>query len=141
VAAALRRFRPNGFDAAFDGIGGSHLWRTRNFVASRGQVVAFGIAGAVKPGGRRRLSEIARLALLLGFAKLWPRPTVELYAMDQRIKTLRHEIIDDVREVIGLLSAGAIAPRIGATFPLRDAAKAHQLLESRTNIGKIVLIP
>src|SRR5262249_10882361 len=66
--AALRRFRPNGFDAAFDGIGGSHLWRTRRLVATRGQVVAFGIAGAVKPGGRRRLSEVARLALLLGFA-------------------------------------------------------------------------
>jgi NADPH2:quinone reductase len=141
AADALRRFRPSGFDAAFDGIGGSHLWRTRTFVAPRGQVVAFGIAGAVKPGGRRRLSEVGRLALLLGIARIWPRPRVELYAMDQRIRTLRHEIIDDVREMVGLLSSGAIAPRIGATFPLREAANAHQLLESRTNIGKIVLTP
>jgi NADPH2:quinone reductase len=138
---ALRRFRPGGFAAAFDGIGGSHLWRTRTFVAPHGQVVAFGIAGAVKPGGRRQLSEVARLALLLGVAKIWPRPSVELYAMDQRIKTRRHEITDDVRELIGLLATGVIAPRIGATFPLRDAARAHHLLESRTNIGKIVLVP
>jgi NADPH2:quinone reductase len=26
---ALRRFRPSGFDAAFDPIGGSHVWKTR----------------------------------------------------------------------------------------------------------------
>jgi NADPH2:quinone reductase len=140
-ADTVRRFRPGGYDAAFDGIGGSHIWKTRSFVAAHGKVVAFGVSGAVKPGGKRRLTEVARLALLLGFARLWPRPSVELYAMDQKIKVRRQEIKDDVREVIALLAAGAIVPRIGATFPLREAARAHQLLESRTNIGKVVLLP
>jgi NADPH:quinone reductase len=138
---AVRQFRPTGFDAAFDGIGGAHIWRTRSLVARHGKVVAFGIAGAVQPGGKRRLTEVARLTLLLGFARLWPRPGVELYAMDRRITSLRHEINGDTRELIGLLASGSITPRIGATFALRDAARAHELLESRTNIGKIVLIP
>src|SRR5215831_7054981 len=128
-ADAARAFRPGGFDAAFDGIGGSHLWNTRSFVARRGKVVAFGIAGAVKPGGRRQLIEVARLALLLGLAKLWPYPSVELYAMDQRIKLHRAEIIADLSDVIGLLAAGRLSPRIGATFPLREAEQAHHLLE------------
>ena len=140
-ADAVRALRPGGYDAAFDGIGGSHLWRSRSFVARRGKVVAFGIAGAVKPGGRRQLTEVARLALLLGLAKLWPYPNVELYAMDQHIKLHRAEILADVSEVTGLLAAGKLSPRIGATFPLRDAVAAHQLLESRNNMGKIVLIP
>ena len=140
-ADAVRVFRPGGFDAAFDGIGGSHLWNTRSFVARRGTVVAFGIAGAVKPGGKRRLTEVARLALLLGLTKLWPYPSVELYAMDQRIKVHREEIIADLSEVMGLLATGRLSPRIGATFPLREAARAHQWLESRNNMGKIVLIP
>lgn len=138
---SVRAFRPRGYDAAFDGIGGSHLWNTRSFVARGGTVIAFGIAGAVKPGGKRRLSEVARLACLLGLAKLWPYPRVELYAMDQHIKVHRAGIIADVGEVMALLAAAAIAPRIGAIFPLRDAVKAHQLLESRNNMGKIVLIP
>ena len=140
-AGAVRQFRLGGYDAAFDGIGGSHLWKTRSLVARHGKVVAFGISGAVKPGGKRQLTEVARLALLLGYARLWPRPSVELYAMDQRIKVHRQEIIDDLREIVALLVAGAIAPRIGATFPLREAAGAHQLLESRNNIGKVVLLP
>ncbi|MEP6619106.1 MAG: zinc-binding dehydrogenase [bacterium] len=140
---ALRQFRPEGFDAAFDPLGGSHVWKTRSLVAKHGKLVAFGIGSAVKPGGKRDLTEVARLLLLLGMAKVWPRPTAELYAMDQRVKVaaLRREIDDDLREMVALLAAGAIAPRIGATFALHDAQRAHELLESRNNIGKIVLVP
>jgi len=72
---------------------------------------------------------------------VWPRPSTRLFALDQKIKTRRSEINDDIRELIDLYAQGEISPRIGATFPLRDARKAHELLESRNNIGKIVLIP
>lgn len=34
---------------------------------------------------------------------------------------------------------GALTPRIAARFPLRDGAKAHAFLESRTAIGKVLL--
>ena len=34
---------------------------------------------------------------------------------------------------------GALRPVIGATFPLEEAADAHRLIESRRNIGKVVL--
>jgi NADPH2:quinone reductase len=140
-AEALQRFRPSGFHAAFDSMGGSHVWKTRSVVANHGKLVAFGIGSAVKPGGKRNLLEVARLGLLLWFAKLWPRPSVELYAMDQRVKVRRHEINEDLRELIQFLASGVVSPRIGAQFPLHEAAKAHELLESRSNIGKIVLLP
>jgi NADPH:quinone reductase-like Zn-dependent oxidoreductase len=61
--------------------------------------------------------------------------------MDQRVKTLRHEINEDLGDLVELLRSGAINPRIGATFALHEAQRAHELLESRNNIGKIVLIP
>lgn len=137
----LRRFRPDGFDFAFDGLGGSHVWRTRSMVAKRGKLVAFGITSAVKPGGGRDRSQVIRLLLLLAFAKVFRRPAVELYAMDRHIKTHRQEINEDIRAVIELLHNRAINPRIGATFALADAEQAHRLLESRNNIGKIVLVP
>ena len=38
-----------------------------------------------------------------------------------------------------LLEAGAVKPIIHATFPLRDAAAAHRLMESSAHVGKIVL--
>ena len=39
-----------------------------------------------------------------------------------------------------LLESGAVKPVIFKTFPLRDAAQAHALLESGQHIGKIVLV-
>jgi NADPH:quinone reductase-like Zn-dependent oxidoreductase len=138
---AIREFRNDGFDAAFDPIGGSHVWRTRTLVKRNGKLVVFGIASAVKGNGRRDRSEVLRLGLLLAASKVWRRPSVELYAIDQRVKTKRAEINEDIRTLMDLLHSGAIHPRIGATFPLAEASKAHELIESRNNVGKIVLIP
>ena len=137
----VREFRPDGFDAAFDAIGGSHVWRTRSLVNRNGVLVPFGIGSAVKGNGRRARSQVVLLGLLLAFAKVWRRPRVEMYAMDQRIKTKEAEIVEDIRTLTGLLSDGLIDPRIGAHFPLPEAWRAHELIESRTNAGKIVLIP
>ncbi len=44
-----------------------------------------------------------------------------------------------VAEIFRFYEQGKIRPRVTATFPLEDAAKALQLLESRKAMGKIVL--
>jgi NADPH2:quinone reductase len=38
-----------------------------------------------------------------------------------------------------ILAEGRAGPVIHATFPLREAAKAHALMESSAHIGKIML--
>jgi len=38
-----------------------------------------------------------------------------------------------------LLAAGKVRPQVDRTFPLREAAAAHQALESGEVIGKVVL--
>jgi NADPH2:quinone reductase len=43
------------------------------------------------------------------------------------------------RAVWPLVEAGKVRPVIGAVFPLTQAADAHRLLESGTNIGKVFL--
>jgi len=43
------------------------------------------------------------------------------------------------QKVWPLLERGKIKPKIFKTFRLEDAAKAHELMESSTHIGKIVL--
>jgi NADPH2:quinone reductase len=39
-----------------------------------------------------------------------------------------------------LFESGAVAPVVHATFPLRDAAAAHRMMESGVHIGKLVLV-
>ena len=38
-------------------------------------------------------------------------------------------------------SAGAIAPVVGATYPLEEAADALRLVAERRSTGKVVLVP
>ena len=47
----------------------------------------------------------------------------------------------DFKRVMGLVSDGKVKPVVGAVLPLKDAAKAHTMLEEGTVSGKIVLTP
>ena len=46
-----------------------------------------------------------------------------------------------LRQVMQLVSARKLMPIIDQVLPMRDAAKAHQLLEQRGAFGRIVLVP
>lgn len=45
------------------------------------------------------------------------------------------------RELLELWGAGTIHPHVGAELPLADVEEAHELVESRRSVGKVVLIP
>jgi len=40
-----------------------------------------------------------------------------------------------------MAAQGKVQLKAGARYPLRDAAAAHELIESRKSCGKILLIP
>ena len=46
-----------------------------------------------------------------------------------------------MNELLGLVAAGKLSPHIHATLPLAEAGKAHELLESKAVMGKILLEP
>ena len=52
-----------------------------------------------------------------------------------------------IGELLGLrwravdLTNGTLAVRVGATYPLAEAAQAHRDLEGRLTTGKVLLLP
>jgi NADPH:quinone reductase len=59
-------------------------------------------------------------------------------------RLLRHEpevVGNAVGELLGLWHTGAFAPLVGAEFPLDQVEQAHELVESRKSVGKVVLVP
>jgi NADPH2:quinone reductase len=46
-----------------------------------------------------------------------------------------------MNDLIGKLADGAIRPLIHARLPLQDARRAHEMIEAREVIGKILLKP
>ena len=47
----------------------------------------------------------------------------------------------DIDAVFALLSDGRIQPHVHRTYPLEEAARAHEELEARRHYGKLLLIP
>jgi NADPH2:quinone reductase len=46
-----------------------------------------------------------------------------------------------LRELLDLWRDGAIRPLVGAELPLDEVERAHELVESRRSVGKVVLLP
>jgi NADPH2:quinone reductase len=53
----------------------------------------------------------------------------------------RHELLMRAKAVLEGIQAGWLKLNISETFPLTDAKDAHQKLEDRSSVGKILLIP
>ena len=72
-----------------------------------------------------------------------PRPTADDDRFDAAAAQRRGERARSRRrsrrEVWPLLENGVVEPVIHATFPLRDAAEAHRMMETSDHVGKLVL--
>ncbi|NDZ17341.1 alcohol dehydrogenase [Variovorax sp. WS11] len=99
---------------------------------------------------------LAPLGLIVSYAALGGMPDVDLFrgmrANIDRSPALRvigthvFDKMPQVRDnackaVIALLADGRIAPAITTRLPLTEAPRAHQMMESRESIGKILLKP
>jgi len=59
-----------------------------------------------------------------------------------RLLRLEPEVVGTaVGELLGLWQGGALRPHVGAELPLDEVEQAHELVESRRSVGKVVLKP
>ena len=63
------------------------------------------------------------------------RPTIDDFVEP------RSELLRRADEVLGWVADGRLDVRIGATYPLSDAARAHEDLAGRRTTGKLLLLP
>ena len=140
-----------GVDAVFDGIGGSHIWRSRKALRRGGRVVAYGLTGSLRggrstsarpdrPGSRHHLRPIAMFAFYTAGGWLLPgRKRVVTYSI-QWLKRLKPALFrQDLTTLFDLLQQKKIKPLIARRFSLREARQAHELLGKGGILGKIVL--
>lgn len=119
---------PRSLDVVYDGVGQTVFDRSLELLRPRGMMVQFGNAsGAVEP--------VAPLRLARGGSLFLTRPTMGNYI------ATRDELVGRTNDVFSWIEAGKLDVRIGATFPLEQAAEAHRALESRRTTGKVLLTP
>jgi NADPH:quinone reductase len=116
-----------GVDAVLDIIGGDYLPRNMECLRLHGRLVQVGLIGGWK--SHINLRTVLQNRLTLTGSTLRPRTVEEKGAIARELE----------EKVWPLLERGEVGPVVHATFPLRDAAEAHRLLESGDVVGKIVL--
>ena len=144
----IHRLTSEGVDVVFDGIGGTHIWRSRKALRAGGRVVAYGLTSSLRrgrlasgrPGRRHRFRGIAIFGLYIAGGWLLPsRKRVVPYSI-QWLKRLRPALFrQDLIALFELLQQQKIKPLIARRFPLAEARHAHELLGKGGVTGKIVL--
>jgi putative PIG3 family NAD(P)H quinone oxidoreductase len=117
-----------GVDLVLDIMGGSYVARNLSVLATDGRLVQIGLMEG-DPIASIDLRRVLGRRLTITGSTLRPRTVAEKGAIAAALR----------REVWPLLEKGVVKPVIYRTFPLRDAAEAHRLMEASEHIGKIVL--
>ncbi len=128
AAEVKKRTRQEGVQVVYDSVGKTTFEKGLDCLAPRGMMVLFGqSSGAVSPLDPQVLNQKGSLYLT--------RPTLNSYTAS------RDELLRRSSEVFGWIREKKLKLRVGAEFPLKDAAQAHRDLESRKTTGKVLLIP
>jgi NADPH2:quinone reductase len=127
AAAVKEATGGKGVDVILDMVGGDYVDRELKCLADDGRIVIIAFLGGAK--ATLNLSEILRRRLVVTGSALRPRPVEFKGAIARKLR----------ERVWPLIEAGKIRAVIHKTFPLAEAAKAHELMESSAHIGKIVL--
>jgi NADPH:quinone reductase-like Zn-dependent oxidoreductase len=132
--AVLGQAEPDGLDAVIDGVGGAATMRRGLSVLRRGgTLVSF-----AEPRG---LGALARTVGTWLRVNLLPDGrSFKLYGTSRYFLGDRRPFMEDWATLFQLLEAGEIRPVIEARYPILEAARANELLESGDVTGNVVLV-
>jgi putative PIG3 family NAD(P)H quinone oxidoreductase len=126
VAATLAATEGNGVDAILDVVGSDYLGRNLECLAPDGHLVIIG--GTTTPA-------LLDVGLLMS-----KRASVTATMLRSRPACQKADIIAGVlRDVVPLFETGRVRVVVDTVVPMAEAARAHELLESKRTVGKVIL--
>jgi NADPH:quinone reductase-like Zn-dependent oxidoreductase len=133
--------RGRGVDVILDPIGGRSFTASYRMLAPLGRLIIFGLSAAA-PGERR--------SLFRAFQTWVSTPRFNPMSLINRNRGVfglhighlwdeRQQLAPVMEMLLAELRAERIKPIVAKTFPLERAGDAHRYIQSRQNIGKVVL--
>ncbi len=117
-----------GVDVILETVGDDVLRQSVALLAQFGRLVFYGSAAGfnIPPVNVVDLIDMKTVTGFSLYAILFSQPEVAAAGL---------------RAVIEMISAGTVKPVVHARIGIDDAAKAHELMEARAQLGKVVLVP
>lgn len=132
IVEVIRKAEPDGLDAVFDGIGGEYIKQGFSLLRRGGTFV-----GYANPESLSRMFRYLGQVILFNF--ILNGKSAKYYGTGLS-RLNRTPFLEDWAALFELLEEGKINPIIAAKFPILEAAKANELLESGKVTGNIVLL-
>jgi NADPH2:quinone reductase len=124
-ADRVRELAPGGADLVLDSVGGQVFDAGVDLLAPLGRMVTYGaITGALPTVAAHSLFQLKYVA---GFSMLAWRA-----ARPEQARA-------DMTEVAEMLAAGRLRSVVHARLPLAEVATAHEILDARANLGRVVV--
>jgi NADPH:quinone reductase-like Zn-dependent oxidoreductase len=139
-AEIMKLTKGRGVDVVLDPIGGRSFAESYRMLAPMGRLVMVGISSVA--GERRTLRALVRA--------WWTMPSFNPLSLINRNRGViglnlghlweeRRTLQSLMELILGELQNGRLTPIVAKTFPLDRAGEAHRFIQSRSNIGKVVL--
>ena len=128
VAIVRQLTGDRGVDVVLDMVGGEYFARNIDALATDGRLVEIATLQGVK--AELNIQTIMQRRLTITGSTLRARAVADKGAIARALRI----------RVWPMVESGAVKPVVHATFPLRDAAEAHRVMESSAHIGKLVLV-
>ena len=126
--AAVEAETDHGVDLVLDGVGGETTEQSLDALAQFGRMVVYGAASGTP--GRLQTDNL-----------LFGNYRIVGYHLGRAIQLRPMEVLGAVPELAEMLAAGDLEVQFDRAFDLANAAQAHEYIESRQSIGKVVLTP
>ncbi len=117
-----------GVDVVYDSVGQATFMKSLDCLRPMGMMVSFGQSSGLLPAFDPGLLS-AKGSLFL------TRPTLMTYTAE------RDALLAHARDLFEVVQSGAVKIEIRQTYPLSEAARAHQDLEARKTTGSTILLP
>ncbi len=117
-----------GVDVVYDSVGQATFMKSLDCLRPMGMMVSFGQSSGLLPAFDPGLLS-AKGSLFL------TRPTLMTYTAE------RDALLAHARDLFEVVQSGAVKIEVRQTYPLSEAARAHQDLEARKTTGSTILLP
>jgi NADPH:quinone reductase-like Zn-dependent oxidoreductase len=143
VPALMQLTNGRGVDLIIDPIGGPHWKKSFEALRHTGRLGMFGLSTASANGLTGKL-KLLKAAIQTPFFHPFRLFNKNRGVFGLNLGHMWHEpekIALWMRDILGGVEAGWVRPYVDQAFSFADVGKAHQYLEQRKNIGKVVLVP
>jgi NADPH:quinone reductase-like Zn-dependent oxidoreductase len=143
LAALMQLTNGNGVELILDPIGGENWKKDYEALRATGRMGVYGLSAV---SGNRTMGILKFIGYSIRSPRFqpWTLFNANKGVFGFNLAHLMHEkqkVKNWMREILSGLEHGWIRPYVSKIFTFNEVAQAHSYIESRSNIGKVILVP